>query len=798
MAAEKKTATDETTAGAILSLRDDAEDQLARSPKNSPDFKGQTPEELIHELQVHQIELETQAEELRSAHLVLEESRHKYLDLYEFAPLGYLTLTDTALIEQVNLFGAELLAADRKKLFNARFRKFIVQTDYESWVRYFMEVLDHGVKQVCTLMLRRGDDSIFPARLEGVRTTSSDGKTSVRITFSDISDIWQIEALKERLKELNCLYGISALLELPGISLDETLKRTVLLLPPAWQYPEITEASIVLEGSVFQTARFRETSWMQASEIIVNDNPVGRVVVCYREERQAGDEGPFLKEEQKLLNDIAERLGHFIGRKRADEAISKSETRFHTIYDQSPIAIELYDAAGTLVHVNPAGLQLFGVEDIVGIKKFSLFADPNISNEMKERLRQGERVQYQGPLDFEKIKALDLYPTSREGIIWLDVRITPLGNRADSNTGYLMQVQDITGRKVAEEALRETNEYLNNLFDYANAPIIVWDPQYSITRFNHAFEDLTLRPEQEVIGQHLDILFPKDSREASLLQIKKTVCGERWESVELPILVQDGSVRTVLWNSANILDPDGRIISTIAQGIDISERKRAEETLFKINQKIHILSELTRKELATQILILDGYFELAKSHADGQDHIIETLEKGERAIQLIHETIEYSKYYQDMGATPPAWQNVKRTMLFGLSHMSINEITHSIETENLEIFADPLLEKACQRLFESSVQHGGHVTRFRVWHTVTPDGVNLVFEDDGTGIPMEKKVQIFLRGDDTRISVKGLFFVREILDITGISIKETGEPGKGARFEMTVPDGMWRITASGT
>ena len=798
MAAEKKTATDETTAGAILSLRDDAEDQLARSPKNSPDFKGQTPEELIHELQVHQIELETQAEELRSAHLVLEESRHKYLDLYEFAPLGYLTLTDTALIEQVNLFGAELLAADRKKLFNARFRKFIVQTDYESWVRYFMEVLDHGVKQVCTLMLRRGDDSIFPARLEGVRTTSSDGKTSVRITFSDISDIWQIEALKERLKELNCLYGISALLELPGISLDETLKRTVLLLPPAWQYPEITEASILLEGSVFQTARFRETSWMQASEIIVNDNPVGRVVVCYREERQAGDEGPFLKEEQKLLNDIAERLGHFIGRKRADEAIRESETRFHTIYDQSPIAIEIFDAAGTLVHVNPAGLQLFGVADIVGIKKFSLFADPNISNEVKERLRQGERVQYQGPFDFEKIKALDLYQTSRRGIIWLDVRITPLGNRADSNTGYLMQVQDITGRKAAEEALRETNEYLNNQFDYANAPIIVWDPQYSITRFNHAFEDLTLRPEQEVIGQHLDILFPKDSREASLLQIKKTVCGERWESVELPILVQDGSVRTVLWNSANILDPDGRIISTIAQGIDISERKRAEETLFKINQKIHILSELTRKELATQILILDGYFELAKSHADGQDHIIETLEKGERAIQLIHETIEYSKYYQDMGATPPAWQNVKRTMLFGLSHMSINEITHSIETENLEIFADPLLEKACQRLFESSVQHGGHVTRFRVWHTVIPDGVNLVFEDDGTGIPMEKKVQIFLRGEDTRISVKGLFFVREILDITGISIKETGEPGKGARFEMTVPDGMWRITASGT
>jgi len=104
------------------------------------------------------------------------------------------------------------------------------------------------------------------------------------------------EALKERNKELNCLYGISAILELPGISLDEILKRTVMLIPPAWQFPEITEASIVLEGKIFQTARFRETSWMQTGEVIVNGMPAGQVEVCYLEERQASDEGPFHKE----------------------------------------------------------------------------------------------------------------------------------------------------------------------------------------------------------------------------------------------------------------------------------------------------------------------------------------------------------------------------------------------------------------------------------------------------------------------------------------------------------------------
>ena len=83
-------------------LRDDAEEQLKRSPERSPRMEGQTPQQLIHELEVHQIELETQAEELRRAHIALEESRDKYLDLYDFAPIGYLSLTETALIEEVN------------------------------------------------------------------------------------------------------------------------------------------------------------------------------------------------------------------------------------------------------------------------------------------------------------------------------------------------------------------------------------------------------------------------------------------------------------------------------------------------------------------------------------------------------------------------------------------------------------------------------------------------------------------------------------------------------------------------
>jgi PAS domain S-box-containing protein len=263
----------------------------------------------------------------------------------------------------------------------------------------------------------------------------------------------------------------------------------------------------------------------------------------------------------------------------------------------------------------------------------------------------------------------------------------------------------------------------------------------------------------------------------------------------------------VLWRSDDTSFPaeywsypqlrDGVVVGAVVTFLDITERKRVEEALQRVNQKLNVLSQLTRKDLTSQTFVLSSYLELTKNQLAGQDRIIETLQKGIQEIRSINKTIEYSKDYQDMGAKPPTWQNVKTLMLLGLSHISIGNIQHSIETENLEIFADPLLEKVCQRLFENSVKHGDHVTMIRVWHTVTPDGATVFFEDDGTGIPQEMKEQIFLRNEGTSASRGSLIFVREILDITGITIRETGGPGKGARFEMTVPKGMWRITGKG-
>jgi PAS domain S-box-containing protein len=191
-------------------------------------------------------------------------------------------------------------------------------------------------------------------------------------------------------------------------------------------------------------------------------------------------------------------------------------------------------------------------------------------------------------------------------------RTVPLTDQNGSIYRILAVVENITERKRAEDALRESNDYLENLFNYANAPIIVWDTHFKITRFNHAFEELTGRSEQKILGESLEILFPIDRVELSMELIRKTLTGERWKVVEIAIQHLDGSIRTVLWNSATLFSPDGKTpVATIAQGQDITERKLA-DNMIKARLRLiefaatHSLDEVLTKTLDEVCLMVDS------------------------------------------------------------------------------------------------------------------------------------------------------------------------------------------------
>lgn len=163
--------------------------------------------------------------------------------------------------------------------------------------------------------------------------------------------------------------------------------------------------------------------------------------------------------------------------------------------------------------------------------------------------------------------------------------------------GAVVLMEDITEVTETARQLRKTSEYLNNLLEYANAPVIVWDKDYRITIFNRAFERITGLTAAQAIGSDLGILFPEASRQATLDYIHSTT-GQHWETVEIEIAHADGSVSTLLWNSAALHDPQtGGMVATIAQGQDITRRKKAEREIRETNARLRDLLQRT-EELA--------------------------------------------------------------------------------------------------------------------------------------------------------------------------------------------------------
>jgi PAS domain S-box-containing protein len=260
--------------------------------------------------------------------------------------------------------------------------------------------------------------------------------------------------------------------------------------------------------------------------------------------------------------------------KKVNFASENSKDYLDKIINSLSDAIYVKDRQHRIVLVNDASCRLFGLrkEQIIGKTAHDLFPDKKMADISREK---DEEVFRTGKENVNEEKNTYAQGTTLTVLVKKTLFEDDFGNE------FLVGItRDITDRKRAEEALHRTRDYLEKLLDYANAPIVVWDTSFRINRFNHAFERLTGRSAGEVLGKSLAILFPEDSKEKSLAHIARTLEGERWNVVEIPILNVDGSVRIVLWNSTNTYDDDGTtILATIAQGQDITERKQAERVL---------------------------------------------------------------------------------------------------------------------------------------------------------------------------------------------------------------------------
>lgn len=224
---------------------------------------------------------------------------------------------------------------------------------------------------------------------------------------------------------------------------------------------------------------------------------------------------------------------------------------------------------------------------------------------------------------------------------------------------------------------------------------------------------------------------------------------------------------------------------------DIKKRRKIEAALEMANQKLSLLSQITRHDISNRVFALLVEIDLAKDLSKDPE-LTKSLLDLEKTSMAIQDQIAFTKDYQEIGTQAPAWYQVTPLIRSAADSLSSSEVNVSINCDGLEVFADAMIGKVFYNLIHNALQHGENLTWITFSYLVSGTDMVISCEDNGIGIDINDKENIFRKGFG-KDSGLGLFLSREILSITEITIKETGERGKGARFEIDVPEGDWRI-----
>jgi signal transduction histidine kinase len=214
-------------------------------------------------------------------------------------------------------------------------------------------------------------------------------------------------------------------------------------------------------------------------------------------------------------------------------------------------------------------------------------------------------------------------------------------------------------------------------------------------------------------------------------------------------------------------------------------------SLSAANRKLNLLSSITRHDINNQLTILMGYLKILENKQPDPT-LTEHFQRVSNAAKRISAMVKFTGEYEKIGVNTPVWQDTRTLVDTAAKQAPLGMVLVKNDLPaGAEVFADPLVVKVFYNLMDNAVRYGVKITTIRFSVEERGDDHVVMCEDDGDGVPTDEKEKIFERGFGKNTGL-GLALSREILSITGITIRETGEPGKGARFEMVVPDGMWR------
>ncbi|MFA7303016.1 MAG: PAS domain S-box protein [Methanoregula sp.] len=490
-------------------------------------------------------------------------------------------------------------------------------------------------------------------------------------------------------------------------------------------------------------------------------------------------------EERDTLISIGRELGSTIERMAVEDEVRTTKKNLETLFDSIDEMVFVLDLHGHILSVNKTVTKrlLYTPEELIGTDVLLLHAP-----EQREEALRIIRKMIAGTADTCPAPVV-----AKDGTR-IDVE-TKVTHGWWNNQDVLIGVtRDVTERKRAEEKLRHISDRLVlatraggvGIWDYDVVNnTLTWDDQmfalYGISpdQFGGAYESWQQ-------GLH------PDDRARGDVEIQQALRKEKEFDTEFRVVWADGSIHTLRALALVQRDATGKPLRMIGTNWDITERKRVEDAVIEANKKLNILNSVTRHDVLNQITGLIMLLQIVEESSTDPE-IIGFVRKAEGATERITRQIEFTREYQDIGVELPHWQNVTDLIRTARTQLTECPFELRVELDGIEIYADPLLVKVFYNLLENAVRHGEHVSMVRFFYQESGDALVLVYEDNGAGIDPDSRKHLFKRGFGKHTGF-GLYLIREILSITGITIAETGTPGMGARFELVVPKGMYRFT----
>jgi PAS domain S-box-containing protein len=470
--------------------------------------------------------------------------------------------------------------------------------------------------------------------------------------------------------------------------------------------------------------------------------------------------------------------------------IRASEEKFRVLVELSLDGIIITDFLGKLLFANRAAGLIVDAPDykaMIGTKNVIDFVAP-----VSRAKVLWDFSQVALGIDAYLVNYKLITETKRE--IWVEC----IGKKIKygDSSAMLVSMRDITDRRKSEEALQKSEERFRLLTTGSSDVIGILDSAGKYTYIsNNVVNETGYKPDKYEGKFALEFLHPDDQNKIRGTIASLLLGNEKNRVLECRVNHKD---RGWIWIEALMTNQiDHPAIKGIVLNMrEITERKRVEEALRMANKKLNLLSDVTRHDIKNQLLALNAYIELSKKSLGDAAKISEFITKEEQITRTIEHQITFTKEYENVGVNVPVWQDCRTIVENAVGWTPIGQISVKNDLPaGTEVFADPLIVEVFYNLVDNAVRHGGKITTIR-FSVEERDGDHVVIcEDDGDGVIAEEKERIFDRGFGNNTGL-GLALSREILDITGIRIRETGEPGKGARFEIVIPKGTYRFLDS--